>query len=101
MKTDYTCLAFALADLQLYQSVDTPYPPHLMECAVETILEYLIERDKPKRELILVENKLKEIKKELKAKVSLKARKALKKEVKKLGKLPAMKSKKTPKKRGK
>lgn len=101
MKTDYTCLAFALADLQLYQSVSTPYPPHLLECAIETILEYLIERDKPKRELILVEERLKGLKKELKAKTGMKARKELKMQVKKLGKLPPVKRSKTSKKRGK
>jgi hypothetical protein len=99
MKTDYVCLTFALADMQLYQELDVSYPPAMLEGVVLTLLEYLTQRDQPKRELILMEERLKGIKSEIKRKVGLKARKELKKEVKKLGKLPVRKTNK-PKKKG-
>jgi hypothetical protein len=102
MKTDYTCLLFALKDMELYEELNTSYPPKMLVDVVQSLLEYLVDRDKPKRELILLEDNMKErikgLKKEIKAKTSLRKQKALKKEVKKLGKLPVKKSAQKPRK---
>lgn len=99
MITDYTLLAFAKADLELYQELDTPYPPNMIEGAVLTILEYLLDRDKPKRELVLMQDKIKTIKKEVKKQTGMKAKNAIKKQVKGLGKLPKSKKKAAVKKK--
>lgn len=65
MKTDYTCLNFILADLQLHRELGGFHSPARLEEAVITILEYLIEKDKPIRELILMK-KTAQVKKKLK-----------------------------------
>jgi hypothetical protein len=101
MKTDYTCLQFVKADMDLYEDVNLPYPPVMLIAAVQTVIEYLLDRDQPKRELILMESKLKSIKKDIKKQVGMKARKELKKQVRSLGKLPKARKTDKTKKRAK
>jgi hypothetical protein len=79
MRTDYTCLSFVLADLELNRELGGFLTSTRVEEAIMTILEYLLEKDKPKRELILMK-KTAPAKKALKPKSKMKA---IKKEVKK------------------
>lgn len=91
MTTDYSTLLWHLENMELYLELNMSYPPGMLSEMVWMLTDYLLERDKPKRELILMKDRLKAVKQEVKARTGMKDRKALKKEVKKMGTLKPMK----------
>jgi len=77
MISDYAILNFALEDIRRGHKLDSVSRLYLLQETLESLLEYILERDQPKRELILMKKpkslkKLKPLKKIAKPKPKVK-----------------------------